>query len=317
MFRYDRPQKGRYRQHTQFDAEVIGSPDPLVDAEVIQLLYRAMELLGIKTGVVHLGSIDDLGPRRAYVERLKDYYRPHLDKLSDDSQRRFERNPLRLLDSKDERDQPFKAAAPKLVEQLSPEAQAHMDVVGEALQAAGVPFAIDPLLVRGLDYYNRTVFEIVPKDDERAQGTLGGGGRYDGLIELLRGPPTPAVGFGSGIERLILEMQKNEVAVAGLPTPDVFLIHRADGAAALVTKIAGGLRAQGVAVVVGETGRSMKSQFRSADASGARLAIILGEDEVARGMAVVKDLRASGGEQQEVPLEDIVRAVSASSAPSR
>jgi histidyl-tRNA synthetase len=304
MFRYDRPQKGRYRQHTQFDAEVIGSQDALVDADVIQLLYRTMELLGIKTGVVHVGSIDDLGPRRAYVERLKEYYRPHLDRLSEDSQRRFDRNPLRLLDSKDQRDQPFKDDAPKLVDQLSPEAEAHLAVVRDALEAAGVPFVIDPFLVRGLDYYNRTVFEIVPRDDERAQGTLGGGGRYDGLIELLGGPPTPAVGFGSGIERLILEMQKNEVAVAGLPTPDVFLIHRAEGAAALVTKIAGALRAQGVSVVVAETGRSMKSQFRSADASGARLAIILGEDEVARGVAVVKDLRA-GGEQREVPLDQL------------
>jgi histidyl-tRNA synthetase len=308
MFRYDRPQKGRYRQHTQFDCEVIGSADPLVDAEVIQLLYRTMELLGIKTGLVHLGSIDDLGPRRAYVEQLKDYYRPHLEKLSEDSQRRFDRNPLRLLDSKDERDQPYKEAAPKLVDQLSPEAQAHMEVVQHALEAAGVPHVVDPFLVRGLDYYNRTVFEIVPVDDERAQGTLGGGGRYDGLIELLGGPPTPAMGFGSGIERLILEMQKNEVAVAERAAPDVFLIHRAEGAAAVVTKVAGSLRAQGVAVVVGETGRSMKSQFRSADASGARLAIILGEDEVSRGVAVVKDLR-SGGAQQEVPIEALGAAV--------
>ncbi|MEX0782629.1 MAG: histidine--tRNA ligase [Dehalococcoidia bacterium] len=304
MFRYDRPQKGRYRQHTQFDCEVIGSSDALVDAEVIQLLYRTLELLGVNTGLVHLGSIDDLGPRRAYVERLKDYYRPHLEKLSEDSQRRFERNPLRLLDSKDERDQPYKEGAPKLVDQLSPEAEAHMDVVREALEAANVPHVVDPLLVRGLDYYNRTVFEIVPVDDERAQGTLGGGGRYDGLIELLGGPPTPAMGFGSGIERIILEMQKNEVAVAGPAPPDVFLIHRAEGAAAVVTRVAGALRAQGVAVVVGETGRSMKSQFRSADASGARLAVILGEDEVARGVALVKDLRA-GGEQREMPIEDM------------
>ncbi len=308
MFRYDRPQKGRYRQHTQFDCEVIGSADPLVDAEVIQLLYRTMEMLGIKTGVVHLGSIDDLGPRRAYVEQLKEYYRPHLEKLSEDSQRRFERNPLRLLDSKDEKDQPFKDAAPKLVDQLSPEAQAHMDVVRQALEAAGVPLVIDPLLVRGLDYYNRTVFEIVPKDDERAQGTLGGGGRYDGLIELLGGPPTPAMGFGSGIERIILEMQKNEVSVAAPAPPDVFLVHRAEGAAAIVTRVAGSLRSQGISVVVGETGRSMKSQFRSADASGARLAVILGEDEVARGVAVVKDLRA-GGEQREVPIDELSAAV--------
>ncbi|HEX6031012.1 MAG TPA: histidine--tRNA ligase, partial [Tepidiformaceae bacterium] len=203
MFRYDRPQKGRYRQHTQFDCEVIGSADPLVDAEVIEILWRLYELLGIKGVQVRLGSIDDLEPRKAYVQQLKDYYRPHLDRLSEDSQRRFERNPLRLLDSKDERDHPFKAAAPKLVDQLSPEARTHMDVVRGVLDAAGIPVVIDPLLVRGLDYYNRTVFEIVPTDDERAQSTIGAGGRYDGLIETLGGPSTPAVGFGSGIERLI------------------------------------------------------------------------------------------------------------------
>lgn len=308
MFRYDRPQKGRYRQHTQFDCEVLGSADPLVDAEVIQLLYRLYELVGIKSLEVRVGSIDDIGPRRAYVERLKDYYRPHLPKMSDDSQRRFDRNPLRLLDSKDERDREFKDGAPKLVDQLSAEATAHLEIVVAALIAAQIPWAIDPLLVRGLDYYNRTVFEIVPLDDERAQGTIGAGGRYDGLIETLGGPPTPAVGFGSGIERIILEMQKNDVAVAPLANPDVFLIHRAEGAVATVTQVAGSLRSQGVSVVVGETGRSMKSQFRSADASGARLAVILGEDEIARNVAVVKDLR-KGGEQQAVALGDLLAAV--------
>ena len=211
MFRYDRPQKGRYRQHTQFDCEVLGSYDPLVDAEVIGLLWMLFQRLGLANLEVRLGSIDDPGPRRAYVERLKDYYRPHIDALSEDSRRRFERNPLRLLDSKDERDLPYKEAAPKLIDSLSPEAAAHHETVQEALNAAGVAVRIDPLLVRGLDYYNRTVFEIVPTDDERAQGTLGGGGRYDGLVELLGGPPTGGMGFGSGIERIILEMQKNGI----------------------------------------------------------------------------------------------------------
>ena len=308
MFRYDRPQKGRYRQHTQIDCEVIGSPDPLVDAEVIELLWRMYQGVGIKNVGVRLGSIDDLEPRKAYVERLKEYYRPHLDRLSEDSRRRFDRNPLRLLDSKDERDLPYKDAAPKLVDQLSEGAQAHMDVVRAALDAAGIPVVIDPLLVRGLDYYNRTVFEIVPTDDERAQGTVGGGGRYDGLIEILGGPHTPAVGFGSGIERIILEMQKHEVPVAAPPAPDVFLIHRAQDAARPVTSLAGALRSHGVAVVVAESGRSMKSQFRSADASGARFAVIIGDDELGRGVAMVKDLRG-GGEQREVPLDAVPGAI--------
>ncbi|MBI5947185.1 MAG: histidine--tRNA ligase [Chloroflexi bacterium] len=294
MFRYDRPQKGRYRQHTQFDCEVLGSPDPLVDAEVIELLWRLYERLGIRNLAVRLGSIDDPGPRKAYVERLKDYFRPHLDRLSEDSRRRFDRNPLRLLDSKDDRDLPFKAAAPKLVEQLSPAAEAHMATVRGALESAGIPCVIDPLLVRGLDYYNRTVFEIVPTDDERAQGTIGAGGRYDGLIELLGGPPTPGIGFGSGIERIILEMQRNEVVFAPTPLTEVFIVHHGAAAAAVAFKLAVDLRSAGIPAVVGESGRSFKSQLRSANSSNARVAVIIGEAEAAKGEVMVKDLTGAG-----------------------
>jgi len=301
MFRYDRPQKGRYRQHTQFDCEVIGSSDALVDAEVIELLWRLYGLLGLRNLQVRLSSIDDPGPRRAYTERLKEYYRPHLGQLSEDSQRRFERNPLRLLDSKDDRDLPFKEAAPKLVEQLSDPAAEHHAIVQDALAASGIPVVIDPLLVRGLDYYNRTVFEIVPADDERAQGTLGGGGRYDGLMEILGGPPTPAVGFGSGLERLILEMQKNEVELEVPAVADVYVVHRGEGSGRFAFRLAGELRDAGLATVTGDSGRSMKSQMRSANASGAKVAVIMGEDELARRSAVVKDLR-EGGQQEELPL---------------
>lgn len=308
MFRYDRPQKGRYRQHTQFACEVLGSADALVDAEVIAVLWRLYERLGIRNVTVRLGSLDDREPRRAYIERLKDYYRPHLEKLSEDSQRRFARNPLRLLDSKDERDLPFKEGAPKLVEQLSAAAQGHHEAVTGALAAAGIAYAIDPLLVRGLDYYNRTVFEIVPNDDERAQGTLGGGGRYDGLMELLGGPPTPGMGFGSGIERLILEMQKNGVAFDDGSTAAVYIVHRAEGAGARVFALASGLRDLGLATLIGESGKSMKAQMRGANHSGARFAIIIGEDELATGQAVVKDL-AGEGEQESVALERVAAVV--------
>lgn len=308
MFRYDRPQKGRYRQHHQFDCEVLGSADPLVDAEVIAVLWRLYERLGIRNVTVRLGSLDDWEPRRAYIERLKDYYRPHLEKLSEDSQRRFARNPLRLLDSKDERDQPFKEGAPKLVEQLSPEAQAHHEAVTGALAAAGIAYVIDPLLVRGLDYYNRTVFEIVPNDDERAQGTLGGGGRYDGLMELLGGPPTPGMGFGSGIERLILEMQKNGVVFEDGAMASVYIVHRAEGAGARVFALAAELRDRGIATLIGESGKSLKAQMRGANHSGARLAVIIGEDELATGKAVVKDL-VGGGEQESVGLDRVASVV--------
>ena len=308
MFRYDRPQKGRYRQHTQFACEVLGSTDPLVDAEVIALLWRLYERLGIRNVTVRLGSLDDLEPRRAYIERLKDYYRPFLDRLSEDSQRRFGRNPLRLLDSKDERDLPFKEGAPKLIDQLSPDAQAHHEMVSGALAAAGITVAVDPLLVRGLDYYNRTVFEVVPNDDERAQGTLGGGGRYDGLVELLGGPPTPGMGFGSGIERLILEMQKNGVVFdAGAPA-SVYIVHRAEGAGAKVFALAAGLRDRGITTLIGETGKSMKAQMRGANHSGAKFAVIIGDDEFAVGQAVVKDL-TEGGEQETLPIERVIERV--------
>ena len=304
MFRYDRPQKGRYRQHTQFDCEVLGSTDPLVDAEVIAVLWRLYRMLGI-TGIgVRLGSLDDLEPRRAYIERLKDYYRPFLEKLSEDSQRRFERNPLRLLDSKDDRDQPYKEGAPKLVEQLSPGARAHHETVMDALQASEIPVSIDPLLVRGLDYYNRTVFEIVPTEDARAQGTVGGGGRYDGLIELLDGPPTPSVGFGSGIERMILEMQRSGVVFESDAAADVYLVHRAEGSGPAVFGLASKLRSAGVAAIVGDSNKSMKAQMRGANSAGAKYAVIIGEDELAKGLGMVKDL-AGEGEQQAASLNEI------------
>ena len=301
MFRYDRPQKGRYRQHTQFDCEVIGSEDPLVDAEVIGLLWLLYERLGIRDVVVRLGSIDDAGPRREYVERLREYYGPHLAKLSDDSQRRFERNPLRLLDSKDERDQQYKDAAPKLIDVLSGPAQAHHEAVMAALRAAGISFEIDPLLVRGLDYYNRTVFEIVPTDDERAQSTIGGGGRYDGLIEILGGPRTPGMGFGSGIERIILEMQKNGVVFEAPGGTEVYIVHKAEGSPPIAFGLAAQLRKHGIGTVVGESGRSFKAQMRAANGSGAGTAVIIGGDEMASGTATVKDLRGES-EQRVVPI---------------
>jgi histidyl-tRNA synthetase len=310
MFRYDRPQKGRYRQHTQFDCEIFGSEDPLIDAEVIALLWRLYSMLGIRNAAVRLGSLDDLEPRRAYVETLKDYYRPHLEKLSDDSQRRFERNPLRLLDSKHEKDLPFKEGAPKLIDQLSAEARAHHETVVGALEATEIPVQIDPLLVRGLDYYNRTVFEIVPTDDERAQGTIGGGGRYDGLIELLGGPATPGMGFGSGIERIILEMQRSGVVFESEAAADVYIVHKAEGAEAAVFGLASRLRSAGVAAVLGETSRSFKAQMRAANSSGARFAVIIGEDEFKRGAGTIKDL-AGEGEQEVVELGRVPTLLSA------
>jgi histidyl-tRNA synthetase len=274
------------------------------------VLWRLYTMLGIRNIGVRLGSLDDLEPRRAYIEKLKDYYRPHLEQMSDDSRRRFERNPLRLLDSKDERDLPFKAGAPKLVDHLSAEAKAHHETVMSALEATEIPVVVDPLLVRGLDYYNRTVFEIVPTDDERAQGTIGGGGRYDGLVEILGGPPTPSMGFGSGIERIIIEMQRSGVTFDEKSVADVYIVHRAEGAAAAVFGLASRLRSAGIPAICGESGKSMKAQMRGANHSGAKFAVIIGDDEIAKGVGMVKDLTGDI-EQEAVDLGRIPAVVAA------
>ena len=307
MFRYDRPQKGRTRQFTQFDCEVIGSRDPLVDAELIQLLWDFYRRLGIVGLEVRLGSIDDFDSRRQYIEKLQDFYRPHLGDLSDDSQRRFERNPLRLLDSKDARDEPFKVDAPKLIDHLSDEAAAHFEQVKTAVTWAGIPFTVDPLMVRGLDYYNRTVFEFVPSGDDRAQGAVCGGGRYDGLIELMGGPPTPAIGFATSFERIIIEMERSDVSFEVPPETSVFIVHRGEGTDEAALRVAGQLRNAAIATIAAESGRSFKAQMRRANNSGAKSAIILGEDEVQRSVAIVKDLR-EGGDQREVPIDDVAGA---------
>ena len=304
MFRYSRPQQGRLRQHTQFDCEALGSASPMVDAELIELLWRLYQRLGLRNIEVHLGSIDDPAPRRAYLERLRAYYLPLREQLSADSQRRLERNPLRLLDSNDAGDQELRKSAPTMIDDLSEEAAEHFAGVQEALTAAAVPFVVDPLLVRGLDYYNRSVWEFIPTGDGRAQSTIGAGGRYDGLIETIGGPPTPAVGFASGFERIILEMKRQEIPLAEQETPDAFVVHGgAEGARAAI-RAGADLRAAGFATLLGESGRSFRAQLRRANGSGARFAVIIGEDEAERGVAALKDLREEA-DQEDVPLGEI------------
>ncbi len=309
MFRYSRPQLGRLRQFTQFDCEAIGSPAALVDAELIELHWRFYERLGLRNLELRLGSIDDLEPRRDYLDRLRAYYRPLRERLTADSQRRLERNPLRLLDSNDARDQELRAGAPTIIDQLSEEAARHFAGVRDALTAAGVPFTVDPLLVRGLDYYNRTVWEIVPVGDSRAQSSIGAGGRYDGLLETLGGRATPASGFATGHERIILELMRQEITVAGPPAPDVFVVHAGKGASRAAVRAGADLRAAGLATFVGEAGRSLRAQLRRANGSGARIAVIIGEDELARGTAALKDLRAEDGEQEEAPLGEVAARI--------
>jgi histidyl-tRNA synthetase len=301
-FRYDRPQAGRYRQHHQFGAEAIGEADASVDAEIIELLWRLYEELGLVGLTLHLNSIGDKVCRPAYLEVLREYYGDKLDRVCDDCRSRYERNPLRLLDCKQERCQPIIAGAPAMTDHLCEPCAAHFDDLKSYLDAVGIPFVLNPRLVRGLDYYTRTVFEVEPKET-RGQSSLGGGGRYDGLMELLGGPPTPGIGFGTGIERIVLNMKRQEVPV---PSPDnvrLYVAIQTSEARVAGFRLASELRRAGVPATAGASGRSLKSQMRHADGLGAEYVAIIGEREMREGSVTLK--RLATGEQETVALADL------------
>jgi len=302
VFRYDRPQAGRYRQHHQFDIEAIGDADAAVDAEVIEMLWHLYEELGLTNLTLQLNSIGDHQCRPQYLEVLRDYYRDKLDQICDDCRARFDRNPLRLLDCKQERCQPIIAGAPPITDHLCEDCDSHFNGLKSLLVAVDVPFTLNPRLVRGLDYYTRTVFEVTPPE-EGQQSTIGGGGRYDGLIELLGGRPTPGVGFATGIERMILNLKRQGVPVPGQRSPHVYVAVQSPAARVAAFRLASELRRAGTAALVGTGERSLKAQMRHADAVGARYVAILGERELAGGSVTLKDL-ATGG-QETVPIGDL------------
>ncbi len=303
MFRHERPQKGRYRQFHQLDLEALGFAGPDVDAEQIVLLARLWKALGLEDSVVlKINSIGDPADRRAYRESLTAYFSRHVDALDDDSKRRLSTNPLRILDSKNPAMQPVIDGAPRMLEQLGVEARAHFDGLQRLLDDAGLVYEIDTRLVRGLDYYNRSVFEWVT-DRLGAQGTIAGGGRYDGLCEQLGGKPTPACGFAAGMERLVLLLR--ETGQNASTAPLAYLVHQGDTAAALAWRLAETLRNAGHDAVLHAGGGGMKSQMKKADASGARFALILAEDEARDRTVTVKWLRETGHEQQTVPIEGL------------
>lgn len=305
-FRYERPQAGRYRQHHQVGLEAIGVADPDLDVEVIGLLWRFFEALGLRELRLHVNSMGDLEARAAYLDELRAYLRAHADELAPDDRAKIDDHPMRVLDSKRPETQAATAGAPTLLDSLSPAAAAHFDRVQAGLRALGIPYEIDERLVRGLDYYTHTTFEVKSPALDAAQNTIGGGGRYDGLAEALGGPPTPGIGFGAGIERTLLACDAEDA----FPTPDrsvdVFVVDVTGGDEARDLTFA--LRAAGVAADRAFEGRSMKSQMKSADRSGARLALIVGDDERARGTVTVRPLR-DGGDQQSVPRDQIVDQV--------
>jgi histidyl-tRNA synthetase len=308
MFRHERPQKGRYRQFHQLDVEALGFAGPDVDAEMILMaraLWRELGLVEGKDVRLELNSLGQPDERKAHREALIAYFEQHADVLDEDARRRLHSNPLRILDSKNPAMQALVEGAPQLMDFLGEASLAHFDAVRATLDAVGLAYRVNPRLVRGMDYYNLTVFEWVT-DQLGSQGTVCGGGRYDGLIEQLGGKPAPAVGFGLGIERLLLLIQE-----LGVPVPsaaaDAYAIVPPGTPLPVVVASLEALRAAGVRVVQHAGGPdgtgSMKSQFKKADASGARHALVFGPDELAQGMVAVKPLRA-GGEQVLRPLAD-------------
>jgi histidyl-tRNA synthetase len=304
MFRHERPQKGRYRQFHQFSVEAIGFAGPDIDAELIAMSARLWRKLGITRVKLKLNSLGTTESRRAYREKLVAYFTQHAAALDADSQRRLQGNPMRILDSKNPAMQAVVSGAPLLTEHLDPESREHFDGLCATLAAMGVEYTIDPRLVRGLDYYSRTVFEWVT-DALGAQDAICSGGRYDGLIPQLGGEPTPAAGFAMGVERVV-ELLRQVGAVPAPAGPDVYVIasgERATRAAlALVERLRDDLPA--VTFEMNQGGGNFKAQFRRADRSGARLALVLGDDELERGAAALKPLRQEGG-QAEVQLAEL------------
>ncbi len=302
LFRYERPQKGRYRQFHQIDAEIIGAPEPAADVELLVFADQLLRELGVSDGVtLHLNTLGDGGTRAAWRAALIEYFSDHQAELSEDSRERLQKNPLRILDSKDPRDRPIADAAPDIDTYITDEARDFFGSVTEGLQAAKIAWVRNSRLVRGLDYYRHTTFEFVT-DRLGAQGTVLGGGRYDGLMESLGGAPTPAVGWAAGIERLAMLLES-------LPaTPiTVAIIPMGEAAGLAATGLLADLRRAGISADMTYKG-NMKRRMQKANDWNAQFAVILGEEELAKGEAGLKDLAT--GAQQSVPLQDIVRAVS-------
>jgi histidyl-tRNA synthetase len=309
VFRHERPQRGRYRQFHQIDVEALGFPGPDVDAELIVMLGRLWNDLGLSDVRLEINSLGSPDERQAHRQALIDYFQAHADSLDEDAKRRLHSNPLRILDTKNPAMQALVEAAPRLAQHLGAESQAHFDGLRQYLADAGIDYTINPRLVRGLDYYNLTVFEWIT-GQLGSQGTICGGGRYDGLIELFGGKAEPAVGFAIGVERL-LELVKQSGALDGSVGCDVYVVHQSaqpEAAARQAFKVAEDLRSTGLEVILHCGGGSFKSQMKKADASGAEFAVIIGDDELAAGEATLKPLRA-GDVQSRVALAQLAKRI--------
>lgn len=305
-FRYEKPQHGRYRQFDQVGVEVLGVDDPYLDAEVIALAMEFYERLGLEHVTLTINTLGDDGDRENYAVALRTYFESHADVLSPDSLTTLSRNPLRVLDSKRAEDQQVIGSAPRIRDFLSIEAGRHFETVLNALQSLGVKFALEDRLVRGLDYYRRTTFEFVSTALQSAHTAIGGGGRYNGLVEALGGPVTPGIGFALGLDRTLLACDAEEVFVAPGSAVSVFVVDTTGGLHA--AQICRELRAAGISADRAFDDRSMKAQMKAADRSGSAIAIIIGTDELAADMAVLRPM--TGGEQRLVSRNTLISEVS-------
>ena len=302
-FRYEAPQAGRYRQFHQVNVEAIGEQDPAVDLEIMSVAWDLYEALGSRGLSFQLNSTGCPACKPVYIQHLVAYYKQHLDEICEDCQRRLQRNPLRVLDCKVESCQPIIEGAPHMREHLCGECAEHFATLLGYLDLLGRPYTLNHRLVRGLDYYTKTVFEVWAGEGLGSQNAVCGGGRYDGLIEELGGPPTPGIGFAAGLERIILTMKAQGVAIPELPAPQVLVAHRGTAAKTRAVTLVSELRATGIGTLLAFGQRSLKSQMREAGRADVRYALILGGDELAAGEVTVRDMAA--GEQQRVALVDI------------
>ena len=302
LFRYERPQAGRFRQHHQFGIEAIGDGDPSVDVEVIEVAWRLLENLGVSKLSLLINSIGDLKCRPTYINELQNYYRPNINRICTDCVRRLDSNPLRLLDCKEKSCESVISEAPGSVERLCEECSAHWNSLLSNLNAIGIPYRTDKRLVRGFDYYNRTVFEIIPPLDGR-QNTIVGGGRYDGLIEELGGPPTPGVGFGMGIERVLVNLRDQVLPNLQNPKASILVAYLGTSAKESGLMLSSTLRQKGIPTVLAPSGKSLKSQLRHASHIKSTHVIIIGDRELSTGTVILRNLDKS--EQQEIRREDL------------
>jgi histidyl-tRNA synthetase len=301
-FRYERPQAGRYRQHGHFGCEAIGDADPALDAEVIDMAWRFFASLGLGRFTIVLNSIGCRECRPEYLSVLKEHYSPHINEVCADCKVRFQKNPMRLLDCKSPQCQPIADAAPKNTDHLCAACTEHYVQLKHYIVCLEIPFKENPRLVRGFDYYTRTVFEVQPEEGG-SQSSLGGGGRYDVLIEELGGKPASGIGFATGMERIILGLQKENIPVPPLPSPQLFIAHLRGDAREAALKLAATLRRNGTNVIMATGGRSLKAQLRQANSLNIPEVAIIGEDEVKAGTVVLRDMASS--QQETVSIEKL------------